>query len=97
MPQNNILNEMLKDTDYQLNLFTDEEIVALTVRVTFKEQRVGSSKRTKSNDLNFSSFIIQRKKPYVVCIYPVWETFLKVKKTHVFHTDDYRPQYRSKR
>ena len=39
MPPDNILEEILKDTDYQLNLFTDEEIAARTAGVTFKEQR----------------------------------------------------------
>ena len=38
------------------------------LQVFKKRNWVGSSKRTKNNDLNFSSFIVGRIKPYVVCI-----------------------------
>lgn len=39
MSQDSILQGILKDTNYQLDLFADEEIATLTSGVTFKERR----------------------------------------------------------
>ena len=35
---------------------------------------VGSSKRTENNDLNSLSFIMERRKPYMICIWLIWAT-----------------------
>jgi hypothetical protein len=54
---------------------------------------VSGSRWTKTNDLNFTKFIEEPRKPYLVCIYPILVTVYKSKEKLGFLDDSKEPTH----